>query len=41
MWSSRIGHTAITKLLLERGANIDLADKVAKDIEVPIHIFFL
>ena len=37
MWSTRIGHIATTKFLLEKGANIDLANKVAKDISVSIH----
>ena len=31
MWSVRNGHTANTMLLLDRGANVDLADEVRKN----------
>ena len=31
MWSVQNGHTVITRLLLDRGANVNLADEVNKN----------
>ena len=36
MWSARIGHAATTTLLLDRGANINLADNVSDSTDVSV-----
>jgi hypothetical protein len=36
MWSARTGHTATTTLLLDRGANVNLADNVSDSTDVPV-----